>query len=142
VSQVEAVQRTLAAEHAAVAVLAELGGRVSTSDHPAESALIRSAYETHRGRRDQLVAEVGRRGATPVAPAPAYAVDSEDRSASNLVRLARRTEQRCGEAYAQMVAGTAGPLRRWAVRALTDSARRALTLGATPSAFPGLPELE
>lgn len=141
-SQVEAVQRTLAAEHAAVAVLAELGGRISSSDHPAESSLIRSAYETHRGRRDHLLAQVRRRGVTPVAPAAAYAVASEDRSATNLVRIARLTELRCSEAYAQMVAGTAGPLRRWAVGALTDSARRSLALGARPSPFPGLPELE
>lgn len=141
-SQVEAVQQALAAEHAAVAVLAELGGRISASAHPREASLIRSAYETHRGRRDHLVTQVSLRGSTPVAPAPAYAVDSADRSPSNLLRIARRTEERCGEAYAQMVAGTAGPLRRWAVSALTDTARRALSLGGAPSAFPGLPELD
>lgn len=141
-SQVDAVQDTLAAEHAAVAVLAELGGRISASAHPREAALIRSAYETHRGRRDRLVTEVTRLGSTPVGPAAAYAVDSADRSAGNLVRIARRTEERCSETYAQMVAGTAGGLRRWAVAALTDSARRALTFGAAPSAFPGLPELD
>jgi hypothetical protein len=141
-SQLDSLQRTLAAEHAAVAVLAELGGRISGSRHPQPASLIRAAYDTHRGRRDHLLAEVIRRGATPVAPAPAYAVDSADRSPGNLVGIALRTEQRCGEAYAQMVAGTAGAARRWAVGALTDSARRRLTLGGSPSAFPGLPELE
>lgn len=140
-SQVQALQEALAAEHAAVQVLAELGGRISASRYPRESALIRAAYETHRGRRDQLVGEISRRGATPVAPAPAYVVDSDNRSAGNLVSVALRTEQRCSEAYAQLVAGTTGAQRRWAVDALTDSARRSLTLGARPAPFPGLPEL-
>lgn len=141
-TRLDAIQDTLTAEHAAVAVLAELGGRISTSQHPGPSQLIRSAYDSHRGRRDHLVAEVARRGATPVAPAPAYAVDSTNRSPGSLLRVALRTEERCGEAYAQMVAATTGALRRWAVGALTDSARRSLTLGGAPSPFPGLPELE
>lgn len=140
-SQLDALQETLAAEHAAVAVLAELGGRISSSQHPRPALLIRTAYDAHRGRRDQLLAEVLQRGAIPVAPAPAYAVDSTSRSPSNLVGIALRTEQRCAESYAAMVAGTAGRQRAWAVAALTDSARRALTLGASPSPFPGLPEL-
>ena len=137
----DALQEALAAEHAAVAVLGELGGRLSASRYPRQAGLIRSAYETHRGRRDHLVAEVDRRGSTPVAPAPAYVVRSEDRSADNLVGIALRTEERCAEAYAQLVAGTTGAERRWAVAALTDSARRSLTLGGRPTAFPGLPEL-
>jgi hypothetical protein len=140
-STLDALQQALRAEHAAVAVLAEVGGRLSVSKDPREVALVRSAYETHRGRRDHLVAEIGRRGATPVAPAPAYAVGSENRSADNLVAIALRTEERCAEAYAALVAGTTGAQRRWAVTALTDSARRSLTLGGRPSAFPGLPEL-
>ena len=140
-SQLDVLQQTLAAEHAAVAVLAELGGRISASQHPGPSALIRAAYDSHRGRRDHLLAEVVRRGATPVAPSPAYAVDSARRSPANLLRIALRTEQRCAEAYAQMVAGTTGRPRRWAIDALTDSARRSLTLGGDPSPFPGLPEL-
>ena len=141
-SRLDALQNTLAAEHAAVAVLAELGGRISSSQHPGPSQLIRSAYDSHRGRRDHLIAEVTRRGAVPVVPAPAYAVDSTDRAPDSLLRVALRTEERCGEAYAQLVAATTSALRRWAVTALTDSARRSLTLGGAPSAFPGLPELE
>lgn len=140
-SRLDALQETLAAEHAAVAVLAELGGRISSSQHPRPAALIIAAYDTHRGRRDHLLAEVLRRGATPVAPAPAYAVASTNRSPANLLGIALRTEQRCAEAYAEMVAGTAGGQRAWAVAALTDSARRALSLGGSPSPFPGLPEL-
>jgi hypothetical protein len=140
-SAVEALQQALAAEHAAVHVLAELGGRISASQSPRQASLLRSAYETHRGRRDQLMSELGRLGATPTPPAPAYAVDSEDRAASHLVAVALRTEQRSAEAYAEMVAGTTGRLRRWAVAALAESARRQLTLGGRPGAFPGLAEL-
>lgn len=140
-SALDALQQALSAEHAAVAVLAEVGGRLSAAQYPRQAALLRSTYETHRGRRDHLTAQIRRLDATPVAPAPAYAVRSEDRSADNLVAIALRTEERCAEAYAQLVAGTTGPQRRWAVAALTDSARRSLTLGGRPAAFPGLPEL-
>lgn len=139
---VESMQQTLEAEHAAVQVLAELAGRISASASPGAASLIRSAYESHRARRDHLVGEIIRRGSTPPGAAPAYAVPSEDRSASNLLRLALRTETRCAEAYAEQVATTTGRTRRWAVDALSESARRSLTLGAAPSSYPGLPELD
>ncbi len=136
------MQRTLETEHAAVQVLAELGGRISATASPAAASLIRSAYESHRGRRDFLVAEITRRGATPVGAEPAYAVPSDNRAAANLLRLALRTETRCAQAYAQLVASSTGRTRRWAVDALTESARRSLSLGAAPTAYPGLAELD
>ena len=141
-AQVEAMQRTLGAEHAAVQVLAELGGRVSVSASPGAAALIRSAYETHRARRDFLVGDITRRGASPVGAAAAYDVSTKDRSADALLALALRTETRCAEAYADQVARSTGRTRLWAVDALTDSARRALALGGAPSAYPGLAELD
>jgi hypothetical protein len=141
VAQVEAMQRTLGAEHAAVQVLAELGGRVSVAESPGPAELIRSAYESHRARRDFLVGEITRRGATPVGAEPAYDVDTADRSASTLLRTALRTETRCAEAYADQVARSTGRTRLWAVDALSESARRSLVLGGSPSAYPGLTEL-
>ncbi len=141
-AQLDAMQRTLEAEHAAVAVLGELGGRISTVSSPGPASLIRSAYESHRARRDHLVAEITRRGATPVGAEPAYALATDNRSATHLLDLALQTETRCAEAYAAQVASSTGRTRRWAVDALTESARRSLTLGARPSAYPGLSELD
>lgn len=141
-SEVDALQETLAAEHAAVLVLAELGGRVSTATAPGAAELIRSAHDAHRARRDALVTRITDQGATPVGAAPAYAVPSDDRSADHLLAVALRTETRCAQAYAEQVAATTGRSRRWAVDALLESARRSLSLGGAPSAYPGASELD
>ncbi len=53
-SETDALQTTLAAEHAAVYVYGVLGGRTSKSAEPATYAAISSAYDAHRARRDQL----------------------------------------------------------------------------------------
>ena len=138
---VEALQATLAAEHAAVAVYAVLGGRVSVTDFPEVAALIRTGYDTHRARRDLLRSQVSVRGGSPVGAAPAYDVAARTRDPARLLAVAASTEERCAEVYAQQVAGTSGDERRWAVEALRDAALRQLTLGGRPSAWPGLREL-
>lgn len=138
---VDALQETLAAEHTAVHALAVLGGRLSVAESPAGAELLRSAYDVHRARRDQLRNRVAALGGTPVTPAISYEVDARDRSPEHLLSVARVTEGRCAEVYAQQVAGTTGKDRHWAVTALTDSAVRVLTLGGEATAFPGLPEL-
>ena len=63
----EALQQTLAGEHAAVYVYRALAGRVSGSAQPTLAARLGSAYTTHRGRRDQLTAMVRLAGGDPVA---------------------------------------------------------------------------
>lgn len=138
---VEAVQATLAAEHAAVNVYAVLGGRVSVSEDPETAALLRACYDLHRDRRDLLRESLAERGETPVPAAPAYDVPARTRDARRLLEVAAATEQRCAEVYAQQVAGTSGEERRWAVDALRDAAVRLLALGGSPSAWPGLREL-
>ena len=140
-SDLDALQRALAAEHAAVHVFAVLGGRISASAEPEEAAALRAAYDVHRSRRDQLRGLVAALGETPVPAAPAYRVDAHDRDADVLVPVARETEERCAAVYAQLVAAAAGPERRWALDALLDSAVRVLGFGARPSAYPGCPEL-
>jgi hypothetical protein len=138
---VEALQATLAAEHAAVAVYAVLGGRVSATSAPEAAALLRAGYDTHRARRDLLRGDLAEQGLEPVPAAPAYDVPARTRDASRLLEVAARTEERCAEVYAQQVAGTSGEQRQWAVDALRDAAVRLLTLGGTPSPWPGLREL-
>ena len=138
---VEAVQATLATEHAAVAVYAVLGGRVSVGDAPDAAALLRAGYDAHRGRRDLLRGWLAAQGEEPVTAAPAYDVPARTRDAARLLAVAARTEGRCAEVYAQQVAGTSGDQRRWAVDALRDSAVRLTVLGVAPDPWPGLREL-
>jgi hypothetical protein len=141
VKPAEALQATLAAEHAAVYVYAALGGRLSASEDPAAATRIRAAYDAHRGRRDQLRSVLADLGETPEPAAPAYRVDDGDRSPRHLLDVARTTETRCAAVYGQLVGSTTGAQRRWGIEALTDSSLRLLDLGGTASAFPGLPGL-
>lgn len=137
----EALQETLAAEHATVYAYGVLGGRFPASDRPAGAALLRSAYDVHRGRRDRLRAQLADRGEQPVAPAAGYIVPAATRDPDTLLASAVEVEDRCAQVYAQMVAATTGRQRRWAVEALNDSAVRRLGLGGDIQSFPGAPEL-
>jgi Domain of unknown function (DUF4439) len=137
-----ALQQTLAAEHAAVHAYAVLGGRVSTLEDPLVADLLRAAYEEHRARRDQLRSVIADLEKVPVAAAAGYDVDVRSREASELLRAARTTEERCAGFYAQLVASSVGRDRRWAITALQDSAVRLLALGGSPEAYPGADELE
>jgi len=141
VKPVPALQATLAAEHAAVFVYGVLGGRVSAARDPSVAALLRSAYDTHRGRRDRLRAVISGLGRVPVAAEVAYEVSAQNRSAAHLAQVALDTERRCAVVYSQLVASSTGAQRRWAVEALTDAALRELTFGGEPEAWPGAPEL-
>jgi hypothetical protein len=138
---VEAMQATLAAEHAAVYVYGVLGGRVSATEEPELAAGLRSAYATHRGRRDQVVSMLRAAGEEPEAAAAAYDIPGEARTASDCRIAAASLERRCSQVYAAAVGSTARANRQWALEALEDAAVRELTFGGDPQAFPGLPEL-
>ena len=137
----EALQQTLAGEHAAVYVYGVLGGRASTSGDSSLAARVQSAYTTHRARRDTLTAMVRGAGGRPVAAAVSYQLPNAARTARQLTAAALVTERRCASVYAAAVGGTSGTARRWAVDALTDCAVRQLSFGGSPSPFPGAAEL-
>lgn len=137
----EALQTTLAGEHAAVYVYGVLGGRVSGSAEPALASDLRAAYDVHRARRDQLTAMVRAAEAEPVAAEVSYALPNAADTARRCRSAAAVTEQRCAEVYAAMVGSTAHANRQWAIDALADAAVRQLTFGADPVAWPGVPEL-
>lgn len=137
----EALQATLAGEHAAVYVYGVAGGRVSSSAVPALAEQVAEGYRTHRDRRDQLDAMVRAAGAEPVPAEVAYEVPEPARTSSQLEALVREVETRCSALYADMVGSTSGEDRRWALDALEDAAVRALGLGAEPEPFPGVGEL-
>lgn len=138
---VDAMQATLAGEHAAVHVLALVGARVSVSTQPELAQQVRAAYTLHRGRRDQLAAMVRQAGGAPVAAEVSYDPATPARTPVQLLRAARVVEERCAAVYADMVAGTSGASRQWALDALEDAAVRATGFGAVPETFPGIGEL-
>lgn len=133
---VEALDATLAAEHAAVYAYGVIGAVV---DPAAEEAVrARACYEAHRARRDRLEQVLRELGAEPVAAEPGYALPAPVTGASGATRLAVRVEDGCAAAYAGLVSGSAGRLRDDAVGWLSDAAVRALDWGAPATAFPGL----
>ena len=139
-TELEALQATLEAEHAAVYVFGLLGSRTSQSAEQPLYAALRAAYEAHRERRDVLTGEIAALGATPVAAAAAY------QSPAGLDTLAGRTaaalalEQGCARTYAALVGSTEGARRVEAIGLLNDAAARELSFQGTPEIFPGTDE--
>lgn len=135
---VEALQEVLAAEHAAVWVLAFLGARVSASDQPDLAARLTASFEAHRVARDQVTDLLDDQGADPVAAEPDYALPSPAGSPAELEAAALQVEQRVTAAYAVGVRGTSEDARRWVLTGLQASAVRSLGFGAPPTDLPGL----
>ena len=139
-SAVDALQTTLAAEHAAVYSFAVLGGRTSGSRTPQLLAAVTAAYDAHRARRDHLVREITGMGAEPVAAEPAYDVPRPLDTPAQVERTGLDLERSCAQTYAFLVASTTGEQRRWAINALNETAVRELAFRGTPETFPGADE--
>ncbi|MEP9364528.1 ferritin-like domain-containing protein [Nocardioides sp. CN2-186] len=139
-SETDALQTTLAAEHAAVYVYGVLGGRTSRSAERATYDAISSAYDAHRARRDQLAGDLRDAGADPVAAEAAYEVAGPIVTVDQITRAARAVEESCAATYSWLVAETTADLRHWAIQALNETAVRVLTLRGTPETFPGVGE--
>lgn len=138
---VDALQQTLAGEHAAVYLYGVIGGRVSLSQQEALWSRVRDAYRVHVERRDQVLAMVRAADAEPVASEPSYQLPNPATTPQQLESAALTVEQRCAAVYAQMVGSTWGANRQWALDALEDAAVRLLGFGGKPEAFPGIGEL-
>lgn len=137
----QALQATLAGEHAAVYVYGVLGGRLSATEHPELMAKVVDAYSTHVGRRDRVTALVEAARAEPVAAEVSYELPNPATTVAQITAAALVTEQRCANVYAQTVGSTSRSDRRWAVEALVDTAVRQLGFGGRPDEFPGVREL-
>ena len=135
---VEALQWTLAAEHAAVFVWAAVGAQTSASGTPRLYRAVVAAYETHRTRRDDLIAMIDRTGTEPVAAEPGYLLPAGLGTAPGNRAAARALEDQAAATYAYAVARTTGEHRAWATSALVDSAVRVLAFGAKPEVRPGI----
>lgn len=138
---VDALQTTLAGEHAAVWVYGVLGGQTSRSKDPKLYDAVSAAYRIHRGRRDQLIRSVIDQGAEPVVSEVGYQLPNDASTPARVTAAARTTEQRCATTYADLVARTTGALRGFAITALTDAAVRQLRFRGSPETFPGAGEL-
>lgn len=133
----EALQKALAAEHAAVWTFGVLGGQTSQSEQPGLYDDVSTAYTLHRSRRDQLIRWIRDDGGTPVAASVAYELPNQLRNPDQVRAAARTVEARCLPTYAVLVSNTDGDRRGWAVRALVDAATRDVRLGGTPQPMPG-----
>jgi hypothetical protein len=134
----QALQRTLAGEHAAVYVYGVLGGRVSESAQPTLSSQLTSAYEVHRHRRDELNAMVRAMNGDPVASDTSYQLPTPSRTTDQIRASARIIEARCAAVYADAVGSTSRGDRRWSIDALRDAAVRGMGFGGKTEKFPGL----
>lgn len=141
-TELSALQETLASEHAAVYSFGLIGGRTSQSRTPDLFAAVSAAYAAHRARRDELTGLIRERGADPAAAAPAYRLTPEPTTPAQVRRAAQRVEAAAAQSYAALVAQSAEELREWASWALTDAAVREVGFGSPPGAFPGAGELE
>lgn len=137
-SDVEALQQTLAQEHAAVFVLSALAGRASSLTAPLLREALNTAYAVHVERRDQLRTMLTAAGADPVAAQPAYRLPGALTTAAQIAAEALRVERRCATGYAALVAATAAVQRRWAIDALVATAVGEPAFGGRPEALPGL----
>jgi hypothetical protein len=137
-SPADALQRTLAAEHAAIFVLGALGGRASTLPPSALHSALDTAYAAHVERRDQLRTMITADGAEPVAAEPAYLLPTPLRSAAQIEAEALRVERACTTTYAALVAATTNDQRRWAIDALLATAVGQPEFGGRAEALPGL----
>ncbi|KQZ69779.1 ferritin-like domain-containing protein [Nocardioides sp. Root151] len=134
----DALQSTLAAEHAAVWIYGVLGGQTSQSSQPALYDAVTTAYVTHRSRRDQLVRWVRDAGEVPVAAEVAYELPNAARTPAELKAIGLQVEQRCAAAYADLVGRTTEDERAWGVNALVESAVRQLDFDGDPTDLPGI----
>ena len=139
-TETDALQTTLAAEHAAVYVYGVLGGRTSRSANPELFDTVSAAYHAHRARRDHLVREITDAGAEPVAAEAAYDVPQPLETPAQVERAGLALERSCATTYAYLVANTVDDRRRWAIGALNETAVRELVLRGTPETFPGADE--
>ena len=138
-AELPALQRTLAAEQAAVYVFGVLGGRAAVlGESPLRPALA-TAYDAHLARRNRLRTMVTAAGGDPVAAEPAYDVPRDVTTPAQITAEALSVERACVSTYAALVAATTGADRVWAVGTLGAGALSELTFGGLPLPLPGLP---
>lgn len=140
-SVLDALQTTLADEHAALYTYGVLGARTSQSATPALYDALTAGYRRHRARRDQLRLLVEDAGGEPVAAAAAYELDGMLLRDAQVRAAALDLEVASTETLLALVAHSSGTVREWALTEATWSASWQLELGGAAQTWPGAPEL-
>ena len=134
-AEVAALQGALAAEHAAVYGYGVVGAMLAGTAR----ADARADWTAHQVARDALEAMLTRRGATPVAASPAYALPFAVTSAQSAEKLAATLENGVTRAYLGLVAVSDPALRSFGARSMQTAATRATAWSGATVAFPGMP---
>ncbi|CUR59966.1 conserved hypothetical protein [metagenome] len=137
----DALQTTLADEHAALYAYGVLGARTSQASAPLLYDALTTAYRRHRSRRDQLRTMVAEAGGEPVAAAAAYDVELPVQGDDRIRAAALALEVDGTETLTSLVAQSSGSVRAWALTEAIWSATWQLELGGEPATWPGAPEL-
>ncbi|PKH44170.1 protein of unknown function [Nocardioides alpinus] len=138
----DALQTTLAGEHAALWTYGVLGGRTSQSATPDLFDALTAAHRRHRSRRDQLRSLVEDAGGEPVAAAATYELDGPLLRSTAVQAAALAIEVAGVETLIALVAQSSGAVREWALTEATWSGTWQLELGGAPQTWPGAPELD
>lgn len=133
----DALQRVLAAEHAAVWTFGSLGAATSMSATPLLFERVGEAWAAHRDRRDELSESLLALGAAPVGSQAAYAVPGPLPRPEDVEAAAARVERVCADAWSFLVASSTGSTRRWAGVELIALAVSAVAFGGEPEPLPG-----
>lgn len=141
-SELDALQATLADEHAALYTYGVLGARTSQAASPTLFDALTTGYRRHRARRDQLRLYVLDAGAEPVAAEVAYVVDDALQQPAQLERAALDLETASTGTLLALVATSSGAVRGWALTEAVWSSTWLLGYGGTPTTWPGAPELD
>ncbi|RJL26577.1 ferritin-like domain-containing protein [Bailinhaonella thermotolerans] len=135
-TDLDKLQRVLAAEHAAVYAYGLIGARLSGS----RRQQARAAFSAHRTRRDRLHAMIAEGGGTPVESSPSYRLPFPVSAPADAVRLAAHVEDRLSAAYLELVSARDPALRRLAALAMQECVTRGYSWRpAVPTALPGMP---
>jgi len=139
-TELDALQRALAYEHAALWWYGVLGGQTSASSDPGLFQAISAGYLAHRTQRDQLVAALTDGGESPVAANAAYPIRWRLNTPKQVASASRDIEQDCASTSAWLVS-EGSSTRSWSTRALINAAIRELAVQGIPENFPGASEL-
>jgi hypothetical protein len=131
-----ALQSVLAGQHATIYGYGVAGARLTGARRRRALA----AYDSHRTRRDELVALIVASGDQPVAAAASYTLPVAVTTTDDAVVLATLLEERLAAVWADAVAALSGRLRALAIDGLRDAAVRAAGWRGGSVPFPGLPE--
>lgn len=131
-AEVEALQKALRAEHAAVYGYGFIGARSEDGERDRAARHL----DAHRALRDTVRAELVGLDAVPAPAEAAYTLPESD-GREELAEFARRMEGTSAQAYLE-VAGAAesGPLRGFAAESLQGATVRALEWGGGLDTFP------